>query len=113
MNYCQNCGAKLDFSENFCHNCGTKIHSQTNSGANTVVNGQKSKFIAGILAILLGSLGIHNFYLGYNSKGIKQLLLWVFFLGFVSFIWGIFDAVNIFTGKIAVDAKGIPLSDNI
>ena len=34
-------------------------------------------------------------------------------IGFVSFIWGILDAVNIFTGKIAVDAMGIPLSDNI
>ena len=113
MNDCQNCGAKLDSSEIFCHNCGTKIHSQANSGTNSAVNGQKSRFIAGILAILLGSLGIHSFYLGYNSKGIKQLLLWVFFLGWISFIWGFIDAVNIFTGKIAFDAKGMPLSDNI
>ena len=113
MNYCQNCGTKLDASEVYCHNCGVRLQNNSYSGTNTAVQGQKSKFIAGILAILLGSLGVHNFYLGYNSKGIKQLLLWVFFLGFISFIWGIIDAVNIFTGKIAFDAKGIPLSDNI
>ena len=28
-----------------------------------------------ILAFLLGTLGIHNFYLGYTNKGIAQLLL--------------------------------------
>ena len=113
MNYCQNCGTKLDSSEFFCHNCGVKIAGTANNSTNTTVKGQKSRFIAGILAILLGSLGIHNFYLGYNSKGIKQLLLWVFFLGFISFIWGIVDAVRIFTGKIDFDANGIPLADNI
>ena len=112
MNYCQNCGTRLESDELFCHNCGTRIHNPSYS-SNTTVKGQKSKFIAGILAILLGSLGIHNFYLGYNSKGIKQLLLWVFFLGFISFIWGIVDAVKIFTGKTAFDAKGMPLADNI
>ena len=113
MNYCSNCGVKLDATEHFCHNCGVKIHSDNNDTAKTVVNGQKSKFIAGILAILLGSLGIHNFYLGYNGKGIAQLLLWVFFFGWVSFIWGIVEAVLIFTGKTAFDAKGVPLADNI
>ena len=113
MNYCSNCGAKLEANQHFCHNCGVKTHIESTNSTNTVVKGQKSKFIAGVLAILLGSMGIHNFYLGYNSKGIKQLLLWVFFLGWISFIWGIIDAVNIFTGKIAFDAKGMPLADNI
>jgi TM2 domain-containing membrane protein YozV len=33
------------------------------------------KIAAGILAILLGSLGIHKFYLGYNTAGIIMLLV--------------------------------------
>lgn len=33
------------------------------------------KIAAGILAILLGSLGIHKFYLGYNTSGIIMLLV--------------------------------------
>jgi len=38
-------------------------------------NGMTRRVIAGILAILLGSLGIHKFYLGYNTEGIIMLLV--------------------------------------
>jgi TM2 domain-containing membrane protein YozV len=41
----------------------------------------KSKLLAGITAIFLGTLGIHNFYLGYTREGIPQLLMSV--LGFI------------------------------
>lgn len=38
--------------------------------------GQENKrVLAGILAILLGYLGIHKFYLGYTKEGVIQLLL--------------------------------------
>lgn len=44
----------------------------------------KSKIAAGLLAIFLGWLGIHKFYLGYTGPGILLLLCgtigWVFFL---------------------------------
>ena len=115
MNYCSNCGVKLSPDERFCHNCGVtlKTDSTAQNQYTSAPNGQKSKFIAGILAILLGTLGIHNFYLGYTKKGVTQLLLFVFFLGFVSFIWGIVDGIRIFTDKINCDAKGVPLADNI
>jgi TM2 domain-containing membrane protein YozV/cold shock CspA family protein len=43
--------------------------------------GQKSKVAAGLLAILLGGLGIHKFYLGYPGAGIIMLLLFIF--GFI------------------------------
>jgi len=39
------------------------------------MNGAEKKLPAGILAILLGSLGIHKFYLGYTQAGIIQLVL--------------------------------------
>ncbi|MBQ5330045.1 MAG: TM2 domain-containing protein [Oscillospiraceae bacterium] len=35
----------------------------------------KNKIAAGILAILLGGLGIHKFYLGYTKAGIIMLLV--------------------------------------
>ena len=36
---------------------------------------QSKKVTAGILAILLGGLGVHKFYLGYTTPGIIQLVL--------------------------------------
>lgn len=36
---------------------------------------QKSRLAAGLLAIIVGVFGIHNFYMGYNGRGTVQLLL--------------------------------------
>ncbi len=41
----------------------------------TTNNGENKKVIAGILAILIGGLGIHKFILGYTKEGIIQILL--------------------------------------
>jgi len=38
-------------------------------------HGENKKILAGILAILIGSLGIHKFVLGYNKEGVIQILL--------------------------------------
>ena len=35
----------------------------------------KSRLAAGLFGVLLGALGIHNFYLGYTGRGIAQLLI--------------------------------------
>ena len=114
MNYCSHCGTKLEAGAAFCHNCGASVASTRSASNNSAsAPGQKSRFIAGILAILLGTLGIHSFYLGFTKKGVAQLLLFVFFLGWVSFIWGVVDAIRIFTGSVNCDANGVPLSDNI
>jgi len=43
--------------------------------------GENKKMLAGILAIILGSLGIHKFILGYNKEGIIMLAVTVV-LGF-------------------------------
>ena len=36
---------------------------------------ENKKIASGILAILVGSLGIHKFYLGYTTEGIIQLVI--------------------------------------
>ena len=38
----------------------------------------KNKILAGLLAIFLGGLGIHKFYLGYTTPGIITLLITLF-----------------------------------
>ncbi len=64
----------------------------------------KSKVAAGILAILLGTLGIHKFYLGYTGPGV--LLLIASFLSVLLFVVviGIFGIIAI---SIVVFIEGI------
>ncbi|MBV8327184.1 TM2 domain-containing protein [Chryseobacterium sp.] len=46
----------------------------------------KSKFTAVILALFLGGLGIHRFYLGQNIKGILYLVFcWTFIPSLIAF----------------------------
>lgn len=106
--FCGNCGAPSNPGATICTQCGVAFPVPVPVGE------QKSKIAAGILGIILGSLGIHNFYLGYTGKAIAQLLISVLSLGFLSFvscIWGLVEGILILTGSIAVDGKGIPLKD--
>lgn len=72
----------------------------------------KSKIAAGLLGILIGCLGIHNFYLGYTGKGLAQLLISVLSLGMlagISGLWGLIEGILILVGNIDKDAAGNPL----
>ncbi|WP_242092523.1 TM2 domain-containing protein [Aestuariivivens sediminicola] len=58
--------------------------SEFTKGANETFNsGENKKVLAGVLAILLGSLGIHKFILGYNREGIIILIV-TFVLGLIT-----------------------------
>ncbi len=60
-----------------------------------------------ILGIFLGSIGIHDFYAGYNSRGLTKLLITLLscgFLGVISYIWAIIDVAT-----VTVDANGVPM----
>ena len=107
--YCSNCGKELKEGADICLNCG-KVINHNNYNYNT----GKSRIAAGILGILLGAFGVHNFYLGYTGKAIAQLLLTVctcFILSWVSEVWGIIEGILILTGSINVDAEGNPLQN--
>lgn len=74
----------------------------------------KSKVTAGVLGILLGVFGVHNFYLGYTGKAVAQLLLTLLSCGalsFVSAIWGFVEGIMVLTGAINKDGKGLPLKE--
>lgn len=61
-----------------------------------------------ILGIFLGTLGIHNFFAGYNSKGIAQLLLSVLSCGVLSIVVFIWNIIEICT--VTHDSKGVPFT---
>ncbi|WP_220628119.1 TM2 domain-containing protein [Confluentibacter sediminis] len=61
-------------------------------GAKSVASGDNKKLVAGILAILIGSLGIHKFILGYTKEGIIQIIISIVtcgIAGIIPFIEGI------------------------
>ncbi|MEG9246970.1 NINE protein [Arthrobacter sp. Soc17.1.1.1] len=81
---------------------------------------QKSRVVAGVLGILLGSLGIHRFYLGYTTIGVVLVLMSTVgvFLTFglsaiAAGIWGLVEGILILvgSGSFRTDARGIPLRD--
>jgi TM2 domain-containing membrane protein YozV len=39
------------------------------------IPGAEKKIVAALLAILIGGLGIHKFYLGYNKAGAIQIVI--------------------------------------
>lgn len=72
----------------------------------------KSKMAAGLLGIFLGAWGIHNFYLGYTTRGIVQIIVTIVTCG-VGGLWGFIEGIMILVGnyKGGVDAQGIPLKE--
>ena len=109
--YCKNCGHEMTPGQAFCTQCGYATQPQT---VKINPDMQKSKMAAGLLGIVLGALGVHNFYLGYTGKALAQLLISVLSCGFLavaSEIWGLIEGIMILTGNINKDAKGIPLKD--
>ena len=75
---------------------------------------QKSKLVMLILAIFLGWAGGHNFYLGFTSKAVGQLLISILSFGLlapVSSIWALIEGVVMFGNQHAIDSNGILLKD--
>lgn len=58
---------------------------------------ENKKVVAGIFALLLGSLGIHKFYLGYTTEGITQIVISIVTCGIggiIPFVEGILYLVK-------------------
>lgn len=91
---------------------GQQAYAQPAYGQPVVGGAPKQWIVAVLLAFFLGTLGIHNFYLGYTTRGIIQLVLTLTFIGLiVSGIWAFIDFIMLLmrSGSYAYDAQGQPL----
>ena len=91
---------------------GQPAYGQPAYGQPFAAGAPKQWIVAVILAFFLGTLGVHNFYLGYTTKGIIQLVLTLTFIGLiVSGIWAFIDFIMLLmrSGDYATDAQGQPL----
>lgn len=105
---CPQCGAPASPGATKCEYCGAVIaqpaqQAQSQSQPQQVVYVQqnavnderanwpvKNKIVAALLAILLGGLGIHKFYLGQIGKGILYLVFcWTYIPSIIALIEGI------------------------
>lgn len=117
-NYCPRCGAETNPDAVVCVHCGMMLGAaQAGAGFNQPAVGTKSKLAAGLLGIFLGSLGIHNFYLGFTKRAVIQLLLGT--VGglacgigtVVSGVWGLVEGIMYLSGSKDTDASGAKLKD--
>ena len=69
----------------------------------------KSKMVAGLLQIFLGSFGAGRFYTGHMGLSIAQIAVTWLTCG-VGAIWPLIDGIMMLTGKVP-DAQGRPLRD--
>jgi len=101
--YCTKCGAINDEMAQYCTNCqaplapvssGYQPMQSVNQGGMTdwKTLGADKKMVAGILGILVGSLGIHKFVLGYTTEGIIQIAITVVTCG-VGGIIGLIEGI--------------------
>jgi TM2 domain-containing membrane protein YozV len=75
---------------------------------------KKWRILAGVLAVLLGWVGVHRFYLGFYSIGVAQIIFTAttMMLGFgvgLGVMWGVMEGFLLLTGHMYKDAKGRPL----
>ncbi|GAA0205060.1 NINE protein [Halobaculum roseum] len=80
--YCSSCGSVIKEQAELCPECGVR---QSDTSAST--SGSKDKTSAALLAIFLGFIGAHHFYLGNTGRGILYLLLsWTLIPGTIALI---------------------------
>lgn len=105
-------GTAYDANQQAAYAAGQQAYGQPAYGQPFAAGAPKQWIVAILLAFFLGTLGIHNFYLGYTTKGIIQLVLTLTFIGIiVSGIWAFIDFIMLImrSGDYATDAQGQPL----
>lgn len=78
---CPDCNSTVSTSAQSCPKCGRPADHLLQLKKNL------SRTTAGLLALLLGGLGVHRFYLGRPGSGVLYLLFcWTFVPAFLGFL---------------------------
>ncbi|MFC7071660.1 NINE protein [Halovenus rubra] len=82
--FCSSCGEIIKTKAEICPECGVAQSGGMDGGSS------KDRTTAGILAILLGGLGVHKFYLNETGLGVLYLCFsWTFIPAIIGLIEGI------------------------
>lgn len=88
--FCQGCGKPTVPAAIVCTSCGVALVAPTPA----TPRGADKKIPAGICGILLGSLGIHKFILGYTTAGLIMLVASVVTCGWGAIATGVIGLIE-------------------
>lgn len=99
--FCMNCGHEIEENATSCSRCGTPVSAHSgNAMQNTKVENYRNKTVAslgkhyhiiiGIIAIILGSFGVHKFLMG---RKFIWILYFIFSWTFIPLIIGIIEGI--------------------
>lgn len=82
--FCGDCGSTIKQKAEICPDCGVRQRGMASHS--TAPNG-KSRIAAALLALFLGGIGVHRFYLGHIGLGFVYLLFcWTLIPGIIAFV---------------------------
>jgi len=97
--FCKNCGEVINENQAVCLKCGVAVTQETPAkGGN--LNGQ-DKITMALVCFFLGGIGIHNFIMGENKKGVMKIVF--AFLCGISSILALIDFIKILTDSYTWD----------
>ena len=95
--FCSDCGEIIKVYAEICPKCGVRQMAAPVAPQPVVVTqNSKNKSTAGLLALLLGGIGAHKFYLGQSGMGLIYL---IFCWTFIPAIIGLIEAIQLFGMK--------------
>ena len=94
MKYCYKCGKQVFDECEICPNCGCRQPNVVNVSSTQSSDVLPSRVICAILAIFLGWVGAHKFYLGRTGQGILYLCLALFTCGVIPAIIGFCEGLT-------------------
>ena len=97
--YCANCGEPIDANAEFCLKCGVAVKKAAAKGDLA----GKDKVTIALICFFFGGLGIHNFMMGENKKGIVKIVLSLC-LG-IGGILALIDFIKILMDSYVVDPE--------
>lgn len=99
--YCANCGKEVNANAAVCLNCGVSLKSEKDGKDNGNYLNGKDKITMALIAFFFGGIGIHNFMMGENKKGVMKIV-GIFLCG-ISGILALIDFIKILMGTYVVD----------
>ena len=87
---CKECGKQISDQAAACPNCGVPVAGLRPAETPVTVTVPKSRSVAVLLAMLLGGVGAHKFYLHSPGWGVIYLLFcWTFIPAIIGFLEGL------------------------